>query len=73
MYIKNPAKSTSKYFSVFILNIRTVEDQHLCVVVHKYHYRIEYFIMASVEYSIYLFTVCGKIRQTIDAKMRQLF
>ncbi len=43
--------------------------------VHKYIYRNVYFtIMAPVEYLICQpYADCGEIRQTLDAKMRQIF
>ncbi len=51
-----------------------VEDQHLCVVVHKYIYLkkcVLYYYGASWVFNP--LTVCREIRQTLDAKMRQLF
>jgi hypothetical protein len=49
----------------------TVEDRYLCVVVHKYIYRNVYYYGASKVSK--LSTLCGEIRQTLDANMRQLF
>jgi hypothetical protein len=48
-----------------------VGDQYLCVVVHKYIYRTVYYYGASKVFN--LSTLGGEIRQTLDAKMRQLF
>ncbi len=49
-----------------------VEDQYLCVVVNKYIYRNLLFYYRASKVSN-LSTLCGEIRQTLDAKMRQLF
>jgi|688.fasta_scaffold1287874_1 hypothetical protein len=47
----------------------------MCVVVHKYIYRNVYPVLYYYGDSklFNLSTVCGEIRQTLDAKMRQLF
>jgi hypothetical protein len=47
-----------------------LEDQYLCVVVHKYIYRNVYVL--TIIYCLLLLTVCRDIRQTSDANMRQL-
>ncbi len=44
---------------------QSVEDQYLCIG-HKYIYRNVCFTTAAP-------TVCGEIRQTLDAKISQLF
>ncbi len=50
-----------------------VEDQYLCVVVHQYIYRNVNFTIMAPNLVFNLSTVCGEIRQTLDAKMSQLF
>jgi hypothetical protein len=50
-----------------------MEDRHLCVVVHKYIYRNVYFTIYGASRVFNPLSVCGEIRQTLDAKMHQLF
>jgi hypothetical protein len=60
-------------FCYFVtMNKNYLEDQYLCVVVHQYIYRNVNFTIMAPNLAFNLSTVCGEIRQTLDAKMRQL-
>ncbi len=51
--------------------VNIAEDQYLCVVELKYIYRNVYFTTYNCASKVFnLLTVCGEIRQTLDAKIR---